>query len=130
MDSTLDINEQSKEVLLVSDIYGQTWNISVLDHTTGTNLLTYKNCSTVQNGLSFVNDSYMLCAVHNKPYLVYWNLKGRTAQPAKIHTPGFVSCLHVSSCGNFIAFAVEEKVFILQVSAPSSISWFLFGLSC
>lgn len=116
MESSLDLDLSNKEVLISSDIYGQSWNLCVLDYVTGTNLLTYKNCSTVSHGLSFIRDAYMICAVYNKPYLVYWNLKGKNSQPAKIHTSSFVSCLDVTHCGNYIAIGIEEKVFILQVT--------------
>lgn len=115
MDSSLTLNELSKEVLVSTDVYGQSWNICVFDHTTGTNLLTYKNCSTVSHGLGFIKDTYMLCSVYNKPYLVYWNLRSKNAQPAKINLPNFAHCLAVSYCGNYIAVGIEEKVFLLQV---------------
>lgn len=116
MESNLNLNELSNEVLVSTDVYGQSWNICILDHTTGTNLLTYKNCSTISNRLGFIKESYMVCVVYNKPYMVYWNLKGKTNQPSKINTPGFVSCLDVTSCGNYMAIGIEEKVFLLQVS--------------
>lgn len=116
MESSLNLNIPNKEVLVATDVYGQSLNVFVLDHTTGTSLLTYKNCSTVPHGLAFIADAYMLCAIYNKPYLVYWNLKGKNTQPAKIHTSSFVSCLDVSHCGNYIAIGIEEKVFLLQVS--------------
>lgn len=115
MESCIDLNQLTKEILVSTDVYGQFWNICVWDYTTGTNLLTYKNCSTVAHGLDFIKDNYMLCAVFNKPYIVYWNLKGK-AQPTKINTPGFVTCLAVSPCANYIAIGIEEKVFLLQVN--------------
>lgn len=115
MESSFNLNDQNKEVLIATDIFGQSWNISVVDYITGTILLNYKNTSTVPHGLSFIKDSYMVSAIYNKPYLLYWNLKGKSSQPAKINTPGFVSCLDVSSCGNYIAIGIEEKVFLLQV---------------
>lgn len=114
METSIDFNQLTLEVLVSTDVFGQFWNISVWDYFTGTNLINYKNSSTVSHGLDFIKDNYMCCAVYNKPYLIYWNLKGKT-QPSKINTPGFVSCLAASHCGNYLAIGIEEKVFILQV---------------
>lgn len=114
MESLIDINQSLiKEVLVSSDTFGQFWNVCVWDYTTGTSLYTYKNCSTVSNGLTFLKDDYMLCAIHNKPYMFYWNLKAKS-QPNKINTPGFVTCMTSTSCGKYIALGIEEKVFIFQ----------------
>jgi hypothetical protein len=77
MESQIDVNQLIKEVLVSSDLYGQFWNVCVWDYTTGTNMHTYKNCSTVSHGLEFLKQNFMLCAIHNKPYLIYWNLKGK-----------------------------------------------------
>lgn len=77
MESSLDLSQLTKEVLVSSDIYGQYWNICIWDYGTGTNLHTYKNTSTSTHGLAFLKDNYMLCAIHNKPYVIYWNLKGK-----------------------------------------------------
>ena len=81
MDSSFDINQLTKEVLVSSDMYGQAWNICVWDYATGTNLQTYKNCSTISQGLEFLKPHHMLAAPQNKPYLLYWNLKGKVKRP-------------------------------------------------
>ena len=114
MESSIDINQLTKEVLVSTDVFGHFWNISVLDHKSGTNLQTYKNSGTVPHGLDFLKDDYMLCAVHNKPYVIYWNLKGKS-QPNKINTSNFVTCLCTSHCGKYICLGIEEKIYILQV---------------
>ena len=77
MESTIDISQLTKEVLVSSDMYGQTWNICVWDYNTGTNLQSFKNCSTISQGLDFLKQNFMIAAAHNKPYLLYWNLKGK-----------------------------------------------------
>ncbi len=114
MDSNIDVSLLQKEVLLSTDINGQFWNVSVWDYNSGTNLQTYKNSSTVSQGLAFLNNDYMLCAAYNKPYIVCWNLKGKP-QSTKINTAGCVLCLAASGCGNYAALGIQEKVFILQV---------------
>lgn len=73
----VDITRLIKEILVSSDLHGQFWNLCVSDYTTGTNLQTFKNCSTVSNGLAFLKSDYVLCAIHNKPFIIYWNLKGK-----------------------------------------------------
>lgn len=103
-----------KEVLVSTDLNGQFWNVSVWDYNSGTNLLPYKNSSTVCQGLAFLKGDYMLCAASNKPYIVCWNLKGKP-QSTKINTSGCVLCLAASRCGNFLALGIQEKVFILEV---------------
>ena len=140
MESSIDISQLTKEVLVSSDMYGQAWNICVWDYNTGTNLQTYKNCSTIPQGLEFLKQNYMLAAPHNKPYLLYWNMKGKVtatttnnnvhrnpnsrffsslkqsnSQQAKINVPGFVNCLTTSNCGRYIALGIDEKVHIMQV---------------
>lgn len=77
MEELIDIEKLNKEVLVSSDTFGQFWNICVWDYTTGTNLHTFKNCSTIPHGLVFLKQNYMLCAIHNKPYITYFNLKGK-----------------------------------------------------
>ena len=77
MESSIDVSQLTKEVLVASDTFGQFWNVCVWDYKAGTNLLTFKNSSTVPHGLDFINNDYMLCAIHNKPYIIYWNLKGK-----------------------------------------------------
>ena len=77
MESSIDISQLTKEVLVSSDTFGQFWNVFVWDYNTGTNLQQYKNCATIPHGLEFLKQNYMICAVHNKPYLIYWNLKGK-----------------------------------------------------
>lgn len=114
MDSNIDVSVLQKEVLVSTDISGQFWNICVWDYNSGTNLQTYKNSSTIRNGLSFLKNNHMLCAVYNKPYIVCWNLKGKP-QSTKINTSGCVLCLASSSCGKFLALGIQEKVFILEV---------------
>ncbi|CAF0779170.1 unnamed protein product [Brachionus calyciflorus] len=121
METGLDLSQLTKEVLVSSDIFGQFWNICIWDYNTGTNLHTYKNTNTISHGLAFIRDDYMLCAIHNKPYIMYWNLKGKSQQN-KINTPGFINCLTVSNCGNYIAFGVEEKVFIYQSHSGKLVS--------
>lgn len=114
MDSNIDVSLLQKEVLISTDISGQFWNICVWDYNSGTNLQTYKNSSTVTEGLTFLKNDYMLCAAYNKPYIVCWNLKGKP-QSTKINTSGCVLCLSASKCGNFLALGIQEKVFILEV---------------
>ena len=80
MESSIDIGQLTKEVLVSSDRFGQFWNVCVWDHKSGTNLHTYKNCATVTHGLDFLKQDYMLCAVHNKPYITYWPLKAKTVR--------------------------------------------------
>ena len=80
MESQIDINQLLKEVLVSSDTHGQFWNVRVSDYTTGTGLHEFKNCSTVTHGLTFLRNDYMLCAIYNKPYIIYWNLKGKVKQ--------------------------------------------------
>jgi hypothetical protein len=77
METGLDLSQLTKEVLISTDSFGQFWNICIWDYNTGTNLHTYKNTNTIAHGLSFIKDDYMLCAIHNKPYITYWNLKGK-----------------------------------------------------
>mgnify|MGYP002790230308 CR=1 FL=1 len=77
MEPIIDINQLVKEVLISTDLYGEFWNACVWDYTTGTNLATFKNCSTITHGLAFLKENYMLCAIYNKPYIIYWNLKGK-----------------------------------------------------
>ena len=81
MESSIDISQLNKEVLVSTDMYGQAWNICVWDYNAGTNLQTYKNCSTIPQGLDFLKQNYMLTAPQNKPYLIYWNLKGKVEYP-------------------------------------------------
>lgn len=85
MESSLDLSQLTKEVLLSTDIYGQFWNICIWDYNTGTSLHTYKNASTISHGLDFSKDNYMLCAIHNKPYIIYWNLKGKVKNSITIY---------------------------------------------
>jgi hypothetical protein len=89
MESSIDIGQLTKEVLVSSDMYGQTWNICVWDYNTGTNLQSFKNCSTIPQGLEFLEQNYMLAAPHNKPYLLYWNLKGKV----KFHFISFLKSI-------------------------------------
>ncbi len=84
MESSIDISQLNKEVLVSTDMYGQAWNICIWDYNAGTNLQTYKNCSTIPQGLEFLKQNYMLAAPHNKPYLVYWNLKGKVGNSFSI----------------------------------------------
>jgi pre-rRNA-processing protein IPI3 len=114
MNSNIDVSLLQKEVLVSTDICGQFWNVCVWDYNSGTNLQTYKNSSTVGQGLAFLGNDYMLCAAYNKPYIVCWNLKGKP-QSTKINTAGCVSCLATSKCGNYAALGIQEKIFILQV---------------
>jgi len=114
MEFDSDLSLVQREVLVSTDIFGQFWNVCIWDFNTGTNLQTYKNSSTVPHGLVFLQNDYMLCAAYNKPHIVCWNLKGKQT-PTKINTPGCVSCLAASKCGNYAALGIEEKVFILQV---------------
>ncbi len=114
MDSSIDLSLLQKEVLVSSDQSGQYWNVCIWDYNSGTNLQTYKNCGTVSHGLEFLRNDYMICAIYNKPYLNYFNLKGKTQQ-AKINTSSCVNCLAASSCGNYMALGIEDKVFLLEV---------------
>jgi hypothetical protein len=66
-----------KEVLISTDTNTQLWNICVWDYTSGSHLLSFNNCSVQTHGLTFINNDYMLCAVSNKPFIYYWNLKSR-----------------------------------------------------
>jgi hypothetical protein len=136
MDSNDSATLLQKEVLISTDITGQSWNATVWDYTSGTNLQTFKNCSTVSQGLCFLKNHYMLCATYNKPHIIYWNLKGKVSfskiilalspnlnqalilikpQPCKINTTGCVNCMAATKCGNYLAIGIEEKVFLLQV---------------
>jgi pre-rRNA-processing protein IPI3 len=77
MESSIDINQLTKEVLVSTDMHGEFWNVCVWDYTSGTNLQTFKNSNTNAHGLDFIRNDYMLCAAHNKPFITYWNLKGK-----------------------------------------------------
>jgi hypothetical protein len=66
-----------QEILLSTDINTLLPNVHVWDYDSGSNLLAYNNCSTGKNGLGFVKQDYMLCAVHQKPFIFCWNLKNR-----------------------------------------------------
>lgn len=114
MDSNIDVSNLQKEVLVSTDICGQFWNVCVWDYNSGTNLQTFKNSSTVPQGLEFLKNNYMLCSAYNKPYIVCWNLKGKP-QSTKINTSGCVLCLAASKCGNYLAMGIQEKIFILEV---------------
>ena len=138
MESNLDLNLLQKEVLVSSDTAGQFWNVCVWDYNSGSSLQTYKNSSVVPHGLTFVKADYLLLAAYNKPYIVCWNLKGKVlsetttlvylviviiifniyivkSQSTKINTSGCVSCMAATQCGNYLAIAIEEKIFILHV---------------
>jgi pre-rRNA-processing protein IPI3 len=114
MESNLDLNLLQKEVLVSTDQSGQFWNVCIWDYNSGSNLQTFKNSSTVPHGLGFIKGDYLLLAAYNKPYIVCWNLKGKT-QSTKINTSGCVSCLATTQCGNYLAIGIEEKIFILHV---------------
>lgn len=114
MDSNIDVSLLQKEVLVSTDMSGQFWNVCVWDYNSGTNLQTYKNSSTVPHGLVFLKNDYMLCTAYNKPYIISWNLKGKS-QSTRINTAGCVLCLASSKCGNFLALGIQEKVFVLEV---------------
>jgi WD40 repeat protein len=77
----------------------------------------------------------MLAAPHNKPYLLYWNLKSKTqaSLQSKVNLPGFVNCLTTSNCGRYIAVGIDEKVQILQAHTGKLIAVInkhLQNLSC
>lgn len=114
MESNLDLNSLQKEVLVSSDTSGQFWNVCVWDYNSGSSLQTFKNSSAVPHGLEFVKADYLLLAAYNKPYIVCWNLKGKS-QSTKINTSGCVSCMASTQCGNYLAIAIEEKIFILHL---------------
>ena len=122
MNSNIDVSLLQKEVLVSTDICGQFWNVCVWDYNSGTNLQTYKNSSTVSQGLAFLGNDQMLCAAYNKPYIVCWNLKGKS-QSTKINTAGCVLCLAASNCGNYVALGIQEKIFLIQVIYVEASNW-------
>lgn len=121
MESNIDLNQLQKEVLVSTDVSGQYWNVCVWDYLSGTNLQTYKNSPTIPQGLVFLRQDYMINAIYNKPYLSYWNLKGKTQQ-GKINTAACVTCLAASNCGNFMALGIEDKVFVLETHSGRIVS--------
>ena len=74
---TSDDENLHQEILLSTDINSQLTNIYAWDYDSGSNLLAYNNCSATKNGLGFLKQDYMLCAIHQKPFIYCWNLKNR-----------------------------------------------------
>lgn len=66
-----------QEILLSTEIHGQLANAWVWDYESGSNLLSYNNCSVTKNGVGFIKQDYMLFAIHQKPFIYCWNLKNR-----------------------------------------------------
>lgn len=95
MESNLDLNLLQKEVLVSTDASGQFWNVCLWDYNSGSNLQTYKNSSAVSHGLTFIKADYLLLAAYNKPYIVYWNLKGKVTYPCLIELISFYYFLNL-----------------------------------
>ena len=66
-----------QEILLSTDINSQLSNIFVWDYDSGSSILSYNNCSVTKNSVGFIKQDYMLCAIHQKPFIYCWNLKNR-----------------------------------------------------
>jgi len=111
-----------QEVLISTDSNSQLWNICVWDYDSGSSLLNYSNCNTVSHSLSFIKQDFMVTAVYNKPFIYCWNLKSRAQQFTKITCAGCVSALDVSSCGNYIAVGIDDKVNVWQTYSGKILS--------
>ncbi|XP_029176521.1 WD repeat-containing protein 18 [Nylanderia fulva] len=107
----------AKEMILTSEISGESWSAAVWDPRNGSMLSTYKNANAalVHRTLQLLSDSYVLGANATKPRLHIWPLNSPSPLPnVHLNTPGKVNALTCTSNGSYIIAAVDEQLFIWQ----------------
>lgn len=104
------------ELGVITEVAGEHACITIWDLSTGIRLKSFKNCSCLRHGIDFISNDYIVSAQNNTQMIhVYDVQKERLVK--RIVCPGKICSLAVSPDSNYCVVALQEKIYIWQLSS-------------